>query len=516
MSRKTVLMLAAENGRFAGAKVGGVGDVIRDLPPVLDEAGCDVVVAMPSFGFLARLPQLETVATLDVMFGGVEKEVVLFRLSNEASKQHVLIFHHPDFSPQGERVYCDDSDDRPFATDANKFALFCASVATALSNDVIAIPDVIHCHDWHTGFLPMLTRRCAEYSRLAPIKIVYTIHNLAMQGVRPLASDPSSLHAWFPQLSGDLSDIRDPDYINCVNPMRAAIRLSDVVHTVSPTYAKEILLPSEDAKGVFGGERLQDDLLEKDAEQALFGILNGCNYSDDKVRKPAKKVLVGACLSAVEKWMGANVTLSSTHYLADRRLLAWAKKPKCFTVTSVGRITEQKVRLLFTPAENGKPALANILDTLGDNGVFIMLGSGATHYEAALTKLTGQYSNFIFLNGYEEALSEQLYAYGDLFLMPSSFEPCGISQLLAMRAGQPCLVSSVGGLKDTVINLHNGFVFDGDTDAQRVDNMQQSFQRALTLFNDSSDQYKAISQAAKKTRFTWADSAKEYMAKLYS
>lgn len=515
MVRHKVLMLAAENGRFAGAKVGGVGDVIRDLPPVLSEAGCDVMVAMPSYGFLARLPQLEAVATLKVMFGGIVKSVELLRLVDSAHPEQVYIFHHPDFAPQGERVYCDDSNDRPFATDANKFALFCASVATALLTDVLAMPSVIHCHDWHTGFLPMLTRRCADYARLAPIKIVYTIHNLAMQGVRPLTSDPSSLHAWFPNLSGELSDIYDPDYRNCVNPMRAAIRLADVVHTVSPTYASEILQPSDTEQGVFGGERLQADLQEKADSNALFGILNGCNYPAKSPRKPAKKTVVATALAAVEKWMGASVQLSSTHYLADRRLLTWAKKAKGITVTSVGRITEQKVRLLFSPAPNGKIALANMLDSLGEDGVFIMLGSGAAHYEAALTKLAGQYANFIFLNGYEETLSELLYHYGDLFLMPSSFEPCGISQLLAMRAGQPCLVGSVGGLKDTVTHHANGFVFDGANDAERVVNMQRCFDDALALYHKQPEAYKKISVQAKSTRFTWAESAQEYIAKLY-
>lgn len=514
MGRKNVLMLAAENGRFSGAKVGGVGDVIRDLPPALKKVGCEVVVALPSYGFLSRLSGLEQHAVIDVSFGGISVPVEILKLPATSSSEMVYIFHHPAFSPQGERVYCDDAE-RPFATDASKFALFCAAVATALCDDVISIPDVIHCHDWHTGFLPILTRLSQAYNRLAPIKIVYTIHNLAMQGVRPLAGDPSSLHAWFPELSGALSDVKDPDYKGCVNPMRAAIRLSDVVHTVSPTYAQEILRPSNLDAGVFGGERLESDLQEKHEQGRLFGILNGCDYGAGAGRRPSKKQLVEASLAAVEKWIGADVYLRSTYYLAERRLLAWAKKTKGFTLTSVGRITEQKVRLLFAPTASGESAISRLLNHLGDDGVFVMLGSGAKHYEAELTKLTGQHSNFIFLNGYEEKLSDLLYSYGDLFMMPSSFEPCGISQLMAMRAGQPCLVSSVGGLKDTVTHNQNGFVFEGEDDAQRVEQLLRCFEQAKSLFVTQPSEYKKLAANAKATRFTWDASAKAYSDYLY-
>lgn len=515
MADKKILMLAAESGRFRGAKVGGVGDVIRDLPPALSAVGCSVTTALPSYVFLSRLPKLTPVSTIAVSFGGVVKEVELLELVGNDNAGSVLIFHHADFAPQGETVYCDDSDDRPFATDATKFALFCAAVATALVEDIIPIPDVIHCHDWHMGFLPMLTRRCDAFSRLAPIKIVYTIHNLAMQGVRPLASDPSSLHAWFPHLSGVLTDVYDPDYERCVNPMRAAIRLADVVHTVSPTYAEEILRPSDPEKGVFGGERLEVDLQEKAEQGRLFGILNGCDYNAASIKKPSKKALVTAALSAVERWIGADVFLRSTHYLAERRLNAWAKQTAGFVVTSVGRITEQKVRLLFTSTQTGELAIESVLKALGEKGVFIMLGSGSKHYEAQLTKLAGLHANFIFLNGYEERLSELLYAYGDLFLMPSSFEPCGISQLQAMRAGQPCLVSSVGGLKDTVDHLGNGFVFDGGSDQQRVENMMTCFESAQALFFDQPAKYTSLRKKAKQTRFSWDASAEAYRKLLY-
>jgi len=161
--------------------------------------------------------------------------------------------------------------------------------------------------------------------------------------------------------------------------------------------------------------------------------------------------------------------LQSADYQADQRLQLWqcdkhtgnetpVDSPQ-HIITSIGRLTEQKVRLYTSELEDGGNTLDHLLATLGERGIFILIGSGDPEYEAFFTRMAARHNNFLFLNHYAERLSRQLYASGDLFVMPSSFEPCGISQMLAMREGQPCLVHAVGGLKDTVSHGSNGFTF---------------------------------------------------------
>ena len=163
----------------------------------------------------------------------------------------------------------------------------------------------------------------------------------------------------------------------------------------------------------------------------------------------------------------------------------------------------------------GETALDQLLAILGDAGVFILLGSGDPKLEQFLTKVASAQPNFVFLKGYSEPLSQALYSSGDLFLMPSSFEPCGISQMLAMRSGQPCLVHSVGGLSDTVKDGEDGFAFTGNTLQQQAANMIGCFERALETRQKNTVGWKKIASAAKSARFRWSDVADQVVRLLY-
>jgi starch synthase len=203
--------------------------------------------------------------------------------------------------------------------------------------------------------------------------------------------------------------------------------------------------------------------------------------------------------------------------LAEKRLARWAaKKDRGMLVTSVGRITDQKVRLLFVTMSDGKTVLQKLLEALGDKGVFIFLGSGTDQYQKQLLALAGTHANFIYLQGYSSDVSDLLYNSGDLFLMPSSFEPCGISQMLAMRAGQPCLVHKVGGLSDTVIDGVTGFVFAGADLQAQSQGLLDTFDQALLVYKKHPTKYAAMVKKAAAARFLWSSVAEEYLAKLYS
>ncbi|WNO09736.1 glycogen/starch synthase [Teredinibacter sp. KSP-S5-2] len=516
-NNKKILMVAAENDALPRAKVGGVGDVIRDAPKALIKQGCEVDVVLPSYGFLARLEGAVLITSYAVIFGGKIYEISLLHYQEKGSKVNNIILHHPEFAPKGEKVYCNDPDWQPFATDATKFALFCAAVAQGLKIGAIARPDVIHCHDWHAAFLLILLKYAAQYKDLLGIHTVYTIHNLAMQGVRPLKGDESSFAQWFPELAYDAEMICDARFKDCVNPMRAGILLADKVHTVSPTYAEEIQHPSQYSQGIYGGEGLQHELSIRAQNGDLVGILNGCEYPKGaKYTKPSRKKIGEMIDTALLKWAAESTHLASAHWIAERRTKDWlAKKNAGFTMLSIGRVTEQKSRILQTKVSRGRTALEVILNRLGDEGTYIMLGNGDSKLESFFTKMSAVHDNFIFLNGYSDALSQELYKFGDLFLMPSSFEPCGISQMLAMRAGQPCLVNQVGGLKDTVTHTKNGFAFSGNNIFEQAENLVGIFDEALNLYQNNNVIYASLCKAAAKARFTWEESVKAYLERIY-
>ena len=189
----------------------------------------------------------------------------------DARIRHVA-FEHPLFSPQGRgRIYCHDSADRPFATDAGKFAFFGETAATFVGG-LQQLPEVVHLHDWHAATYNVLRSFDENLEALRSVRTVFTIHNLAYQGTRPISGDEASLEAWFPQLRYTHSSIRDPHLAHCYNPMAAAIRLADRVSTVSPTYATEICRASDGATGFIGGEGLEQELTHAHDEGRLVGI----------------------------------------------------------------------------------------------------------------------------------------------------------------------------------------------------------------------------------------------------
>lgn len=514
---KKILMVSAENDALPGAKVGGVGDVLRDLPKALIKKGANVDCVIPSYGFLSRLPKLEKVGEVRFSFASKFNTVDVFKLKGKKTECDFYILHHEEFYIAGEEVYHNDLDGRPFATDARKFAFFCTALANALLQELVPRPDFLHCHDWHTAFLLILLKFDRTLQPLLNIKTVFTIHNLAMQGTRPFKSDTSSFDLWFPKLPYSPALVRDPRYTDCVNPMRAGILLADCVNTVSPSYAEEILLPSDQAHGIYGGDGLESDIQTRKRKGDLIGILNGCEYpSKGRSSSVSKSKLVSLMQSTVEVWASNLPHVASAHWLADKHIERWSKQKQLgVTITSIGRLTEQKVRLLHTDVEPGVSALEAILQSLGNKGSLIMLGSGNQDIEQFILRMAARFDNLIFLNGYSSELSHALYNFGDLFLMPSSYEPCGISQMLAMKAGQPCLVNGVGGLKDTVEHDKNGFVFKGNGAQAQAKAMVTLFREVVSLYNESPGEWKKVASAAEKTRFTWEASADQYIAHAY-
>ena len=511
-----ICMLAAENGAIPGAKIGGLGDVIKDIPQALAELGHEVDIVMPGYQRFAAATGAAAQPPLEVHFRQERLEVEVSRLDRTDSSIRCWLLDHPLFAAGGPgRIYCSDPPERPFATDASKFALFGAAACQLLIDGQLGEVDVIHLHDWHAAFVALLARFDPRYGALGNSPLVLTIHNLAMQGIRPFADDESSLKAWFPELNPARKAIADPRYPDCFNPLRAAINLCDRVHTVSPAYAREIRKRDRPGIGFHGGAGLERDLQKAHRARKLRGILNGCEYGEFDLALPSAEEFIDAARQQVFHWIGDAPRMDSSHFIAFERLARWRERPPADWVTSISRLTPQKTALFQVSMTDGKSCLENLLAALPQDHVFLMLGSGDAEIEDFLTRRASRSENFLFLKGYSEPLSRMIYALGSLFLMPSAFEPCGIGQMLAMRAGQPCLAHRVGGLKDTIENNIDGFTFSGRGPARQSAAFVRKLRQALSLKRRSPRRWAELRRAAAARRFSWTDSAQQYCEQLY-
>ena len=516
-------MLAAENDIVPGAKVGGIGDVIRDIPRALADTQTQVTVIIPAYGAFHQLPGAVSVATFTTGFRGNAERIEMFEIyAGRDTNVRYLLLHHPLFGVGGEGcVYCDDDSDQPFATDANKFALFSAAGLSAIVSGHIDNVDVLHVHDWHAALALALVRFDPAYESLRGLRTVFSIHNLALQGIRPFSGDSSSLQAWYPNLNYDPSFLADPRWNHCVNPVAGAIRLADKVHTVSPTYAEEIVLPNDTSRGFHGGEGLELDLKQAAQQRRLVGIINGVHYQPSANTRTTWRHLVEALaeelLRLIARGTAKQQTLRAIDYVTHQRLLSLLQQKRpAHIVTSVGRLTDQKMALPLQPLSDGSVPLDTLLKNLNGQGLFILLGSGDTGFELQCQQLSVKHPHFLFINHYSQKLSELLFANGDLFLMPSSFEPCGISQMLAMKEGQPCLAHAVGGLRDTIEDSVDGFLFSGKTMEAQAQALLQSAGDIFKMRNQDASAYSRISKAARSRKFDWSASASRYKSELYS
>ncbi len=492
--------------------MGGVADVMRDLPPAVARHGYRVSVATPSYGVFHTLDGATKRGTVPVEFAGGQHAVDVYAL--ERGNVTYIVFEHPLFVPtEPGAIYHDDGGDRPFAMDATKFA-FLGAVAAAWVLSLDEPPAVVHLNDWHAAFYLLLRRFGADRDRLGQIRAVYSIHNLAYQGQRPLTGDPSSLEAWFPGIDVDYELIGDPSADDCINPMAFAIRVADAVNTVSPTYAEEICRPSDSSRGFFGGEGLEHELAAVAERGQLCGILNGCEYPPSRPPQPGWQRIISLLRTQVDAWL-EQAPAHEAHQLAAGRIANAPKRRPLHVMTSIGRLVRQKASLMLEPVHSAPTALDAILNAVGKHGVLILIGSGEPELEAGVLQVAHRHSNLVYLNGYSETVADPLYRGGDLFLMPSSFEPCGISQMLSMRDGQPCVVHGVGGLCDTVRDGDTGFVFHGDTPREQAEAFVRTVARALELRANRPVSWAGIAQRAEHQRFDWDAAARHYIEQVY-
>ena len=506
------LFVASENDAIANCKVGGVGDVIRDVPRQISERGDRVHVVVPSYSRLHVGGTLK--AKLNLQLRGLSYVAELYEVEAKESNENIshYVIHHPEIETGNiGGVYHNDPFE-PFFTDVVKYIIFGTAVAEAIKQKQFGKLDIVHLHDWHSSMLLFLKNYHPAYASLKKSRFVYCIHNLALQGIRPFENSYSSLKTWFPELDFPYSQLEDPRYKDCFNLMAMGIRFADAVHTVSPSYKQDVLLPS-DAPEFIGGEGLENDLRHADKEGRFHGILNGSDYQNSGLVK--KNRLFPNIATTIFRQLQKEPNRQKAEFLAHtgEKVVPYLKKRPGFICASVARLTEQK----FYFFKRSPEALLQILDQLEEvGGIYVLLGTGAPDYEELLRNLSYKRKNFIFINIQSEDVVNSIYRDSDLYFMPSLFEPCGISQMLAMRNGQPCLVHHTGGLKDTVQHVHTGFSFDGKSYDEKVYNMVESFKEALYLFHNEKTTWKQIQLNARKMRFTWKKSVDDYYKLLYT
>ena len=462
-----VRVLFVTSEAFPLMKTGGLGDVAGSLPPALNALDCDVRLLLPAYPEAkAGIGKLTLAAELDVPPAGLKVQILEGILPGTRTVVWLVDFP-PAFDRPGNPYH--DSKGNDWPDNAARFGLF-GRVATEIGlGKTRWQPDIVHCHDWQAGLVsPLLS---FEPQRPATI---FTIHNLAYQGVFPRETLgtlglPSSLWSFEGlEFHGQLSFIK------------GGLVFADRITTVSPTYAREIQTP-EHGHGL-------DGLLRYRAT-SLHGILNGV---DDKIWNPSKDALIPARYSA------RNMRGKRTGRVALQKGFGLAEDPDALLLGTVGRMVHQKGVDLIAAAV---PALMQLGAQLA------ILGTGEPALQQALTEAAARYpGRCATIVGYDETLAHRIVAGSDAFLMPSRFEPCGLSQLYSLRYGTIPIVRRVGGLADTVKDGETGIAFDG-VDASAL---TEAVTRALTLYRNE-PLWRKIRAAGMRQDFSWRHSAKEYL-----
>ena len=505
------LFVAAENDAIPNCKAGGMGDVVRDVPREIARRGDKVHVVVPAYSRLHKNGTFKE--NLDFQLRGTTYRAELYEVTPKKIVENVThyVIHHPEIMEGGiAHIYHDDPTE-PFFNDFVKFMIFNTAVAEAIKIGAFGELDIVHMHDWHSSAVLFLKTYHPDYTNLKKMRYVYSIHNLAIQGIRPFYDNYASVHHWFPQINLDHKMLMDPRYQDCINLMAVGIRLADAVHTVSPSYKEDVMLPSQKPEFI-GGESLENDLQQANNEGRLFGILNASNYGN--IRVAEKGLLYRNTVKALFRWLQDESKKYKADFLAHtgEKIMEYVGNRPKFIVSSVARLTEQKF-YFFMRSPEALEAMLKRLEKV--DGIFMVLGTGDPGYEEQFRNMSYKHKNFIFTNGQSEDLIDSMYLETDLYFMPSLFEPCGISQMLAMRNGNPCLVHHTGGLKDTVEHLKTGFAFDGKTYDEKIKNMVKIFDQALDIWENDQSRWKKIKANAKKMRFTWEKSLDEYYKYLY-
>ena len=469
---KEILFTSFESLPFV--KVGGLADVVYALPKAIDKKKYNVKVALPLFKKIKDKykTKLKYVDKIIVNSGKIHASASIYKYVNEGI-EYLFIDNNKYYNRKEVYAYKDDD---------IRYSFFCLAVIEMMIK-LNYYPDICHEHDYHTSMIPAICKiKYKDNENINKIKHIFTIHNLVYQG-------------WYKKkilkdyFGFDKKDLNNRNVLirGYCNFMKSGICLSDAVTTVSQTYAKEIQNP----KYGYGLNKL----LNKNRKK-LFGIVNGIDTSlfNPKTDKDIKS---NYDIKNYKKRKTINK-------LALQKKLGLDQDKDVLLIGMVSRLTFQKGADLFLKSMN------KILKT---NVQIAILGTGEEKLEKEFKKLSEKYKGrFAFYCGYNEALAHKMYAGIDLLIMPSLFEPCGISQLISMRYGTLSLVRETGGLKDTILNLNvkkrkgTGFTFKKYNSKE----FYKAYLFAYTQYYKNHRNWDLLIKNSMRTDVSFTKSAKQY------
>ncbi len=469
-----VLFAASEAVPFI--KSGGLADVMGALPKELTKKGVETLVVLPKYSDMKMADELEYVTSYDIYIGWRKVYCGIFK-AELYGITYYFIDNETYFRRPGLYGYHDDNE---------RFAFFDFAVLELISHLDLGI-DVLHLHDWQTAMIAMVYKeRYSYFPGYENIKIVFTIHNIAFQG----KCDPKLLTDLF-SLDSYLYYNGNARHDDCLNMMKAAIVYSDIITTVSPTYAKEILTPEY-------GEGLHTVLELRRYD--LYGILNGIDYDINDPETDS---------SLVANFNADNFRVEKVkNKLALQKEVGLEQDSKVPLIGVVTRLTRQK----------GLDLILNKLELLMEEEVqVVILGAGDQVYEQALKDIAWKYDGKLSLQlKYDFGLSCRIYGGTDMFLMPSLFEPCGLSQMMALRYGSVPIVRETGGLKDSVPAYDDenqtglGFSFVNFN----AEEMYDTILYALHVYYNDREAFDDLVERGMLAKLDWEHSAMEYL-KIY-
>ncbi|HMA59295.1 MAG TPA: glycogen synthase GlgA [Halanaerobiales bacterium] len=465
-----ILFVSPEVSPFI--KTGGLADVAGALPRELKKKGHDVRVVLPEY---KKIPDrfvmdFEHVTDFRMKMVWRDKYVGVNKLVYKDVPTYFIDNKYYFFR---ESLY--ENGDK-----AEQYAFFSRAVLEMI-NKIDFKPDIIHCNDWQTGPLSLMLKDNYQiYDFYRDIRTVFSIHNLAYQG----KFDPAVVGDVLGVSNYHLTsgNIRHNDMVNY---MKAGIMYSDVINTVSKTYAEEI-------KNEYYGEGLDYILRMRDND--LYGILNGIDY-DEFNPATDNRIYYNYDKNHLDNKYKNKVALQK-----DMNLKPDKEVP---VISIITRLVEQKGIDLIPPIVD---------DLMQEDLQFIILGTGQPQYEDFFRYISSRYPDKISANiKYDAKLAQKIYAGSDMFLMPSRFEPCGLGQLISMRYGTLPIVKETGGLKDTVLPYNEyeetgyGFTFSN----YNAHDMLHTIKRALAFYNDEEVWEKLVKRVMQQD-FSWKKSAQKY------
>ncbi|MFC1687992.1 glycogen synthase [Patescibacteria group bacterium] len=457
------------------SKTGGLGDVAKGLPRALASLRHHVSIFTPLYGFIQAqdLPLEKVLIKTTISYGNKKYSISIERL-HLSPNFSVYFLHIPTLFGNRSRIY-------GYPDDNLRFLIF--DLAVLKVTDLLQLkPHIIHCHDWQAGLIPnFLVLRRKQYPSLKRTRTLFTIHNLAFQ---------AGGNWW--NIKGRKRDVccgfppTTEQVIPTINFTKRAIHYADVINTVSVRYAEEILT-SEFGLG------LENDLQKR--EKNLYGIINGIDYA---VYNPS----FDSHIKHQYDWHTLDRKMKNK--LALQKEIGFEQKKDIPLIGVVNRLSEQK----------GFALIMQTMDVLLRQQIqIVVVGSGRRDYISFFRQVARKYPKKIgIITPFTEEMASKVYAGSDLFLMPSRYEPCGISQLISMRYGSIPIVHETGGLSDTITNYNprsgkgTGFVFRTYTSGDFL----ISLSRALETFKYRKE-WEALVQQAMQQSYSWELPAKKYV-----